>query len=225
MIYGSFESIADAWKYVVRNIVKTGVMVNTEYGESARMVNGMLIEIRNPKEGWHPRDPFCSPTRIGVYKEQFKRGYKHGFEYTYMDRLTQYPINSGTDPRAEAVQQAFYGSAYFDQLAWMRAQLESRRDTKRIQAITWVPTRDTETESPPCLQRLWCYPYANGECDVHINYRSWDIYKGFEANLNGLLCMVNEELIFPNDLTVKSLRCFGDNVHIYDSDLEDAGQL
>lgn len=186
-----------------------GVLRDTEYGKKARMVNGMLLEILKPDQHWHPKDPFCSPMRVKLYVDQFKRESigKHGFEYTYIDRLVNYEG--------------------FDQLKWICEQLQAgRHDTKRLQAISWMPLVDcNKPEDQPCFQRIWIYPYSDKTFDAHIHYRSWDLFKAFEANLIAFQELIQDEFCKPCGFELKSLRCFADNVHIYEDDFQDVERV
>ncbi|MGA9139714.1 MAG: thymidylate synthase [Methanocella sp.] len=204
MIAGTFDTISEAWFSAIGQIYRGGQLVETEYGIKAKMVNGMLLEIDNPVQAWHKKDPFCTPDRVKLYKQQFKRESvgKHGFEYTYVDRMINYEG--------------------FDQLQWMAEQLKKKRyESKRIQAITWMPKVDCmKQEDQPCFQRIWVFPHRNNRLDVHIHYRSWDMFKAFEANLMAFQELVRDELIGPTDFMIGKLRCFGDNVHIYEDDFQ-----
>jgi thymidylate synthase len=209
-MYGSFKTVADAWIWAIRHIYTNGVLNPTEYGVKARMVNGMLLEITNPVKQWHPKDPFCSPMRVKYYVHQFKRenaNNTNGFEYTYIDRLINYEG--------------------FDQLMSMRDQLANNRVySKRIQAITWIPKVDaTKLEDQPCFQRIWVYPYPDKTMDVHIHYRSWDMFKAFEANLMAFQQLIDDEFTGPLGYKVRLLRCIADNVHIYEDDFQAVEQV
>lgn len=209
MLAGSFDKIPDAWFYAISEIYRKGQLVDTEYGIKARMFNGMILEIRNPAQEWHKKDPFCSKMRIEYYKKQFKResAGQHGFEYTYIDRLVNYEG--------------------FDQLKWMTEQLKNgRHNSKRVQAITWMPELDcNKPEDQPCFQRIWIYPYSNNTLDVHIHYRSWDMFKAFEANMMAFLELIKDELLDPSGFRMGVLRCIGDNVHIYEDDFQAVEQI
>lgn len=202
MITGTYDTISEAWYDSVSKIYRTGETMDTEYGMKAKYANGMLLEIKNPAIAWHKKDPFCSPMRVKFYQEQFKRASigQHGFEYTYVDRVVN---NDGVD-----------------QLEWMRKQLLAHRyESRRVQAITWIPHIDCmREEDQPCFQRMWIFPHWNNRLDVHIHYRSWDMFKAFEANLMGFQQLVKDELTEPTDFTLGTLRCFGDNVHLYEDD-------
>lgn len=209
MITGSFDTLSEAWYYAIGEIYRHGQLVDTEYGIKAKMVNGMLLEIKSPVQVWHKKDPFCSEERIRYYVGQFKResAGTHGFEYTYIDRLINYKG--------------------FDQLKWMREQLNKPRyNSKRIQAITWMPDIDcNKAEDQPCFQRIWVYPNSNNRLDVHIHYRSWDIFKAFEANIIAFQQLIKDELTGPTDFMLGTLRCIGDNVHIYEDDFQAVEQV
>jgi thymidylate synthase len=209
MLAGTFDTISEAWYSGIKEIYTKGQLVNTEYGLKAKMINGMLLEIKNPVQVWHKKDPFCSKERIEFYKKQFKResAGKHGFEYTYIDRLVNYKG--------------------FDQLKWMKEQLDaSRYESKRIQAITWIPEIDCmKPEDQPCFQRIWVYPFRNDRLDVHIHYRSWDFFKAFEANMMAFQELIKDELTGPTKFSLGTLRCIGDNVHIYEDDFQSVEEI
>jgi thymidylate synthase len=204
MLSGSFETIQDAWIWALRHVYNEGVLFSTEYGVKARMVNGGLLEISNPAQKWHPKDPFCSPQRIKYYVKQFKRDFagQSNFEYTYIDRLINYEG--------------------FDQLMWMRDQLMADRVfSKRIQAVSWIPKVDClKKEDQPCFQRLWIFPYPDKTMDVHIHYRSWDLFKAYEANLMAFQELISDEFTGPCGYKLRGLRCFADNFHIYEDDFQ-----
>lgn len=214
MLAGNFEGIPDSWAFIVKSIMQQGEENNTEYGNKSKFINGLAIELTNPKEDtWHPKDPFCSKNRVEEYRKQFVRGYKHSFQYTYLDRFTKYPKMCNSN------------LGVIDQLTFIQQQLKlGRFESRRLQAITWIPEVDADEKNkePPCLQRIWCYPRPNKTLDVHINYRSWDIMKGYEANLNAILFMIREELLEPTGFKLNVFRALADNCHIYYEDWQDA---
>ncbi|MGZ4902061.1 MAG: thymidylate synthase [Halobacteriota archaeon] len=202
-------TLPEAWYKAVRHIMEFGNIVDTEYGVKARQVLLGMIEIDKPTEGWHKGDTFCSKAKVGEYKKQYDRAHlhEHEFEYTYLERLIE---GHGVD-----------------QLAWMREQLSRRRvGSKRIQAITWIPRVDcSKDENQPCFQRLWVYLHPNERLDVHIMYRSWDIFQAFEANINGFLSLIKRELLEPTKLKMGTLCTVGNSMHIYDYNWDDARTL
>ncbi len=218
MITGKFPGIPESWAYIIKTIMTEGEENNTEYGDKSKYVNGLAIELTQPREDtWHPKDPFCTKNRLEEYKKQFKRGYKHGFAYTYMDRLSMYPVIPLSDPCSRCDKTMQHGP-WMDQLDFIAGQLKAGRfESRRLQAITWVPMVDADplNKEPPCLQRIWVYPRPGKTLDVHINYRSWDMFKGYEANINAILWMIREELLDPTGYRLNAFRALADNCHVY----------
>lgn len=201
-----YPTLGEAWVSLTRDIMLTGKMNMTEYGTRTLFINGVAFEITAIDGKWDRRDPILSKNYLAAYLEQFKRGYSHGFAYTYIDRLTKVS----------------------DQLGFIREQLlKGRKETKRLNAITWDVTKDMDenNKNPPCLQSVWVYPYTDNQLDIHIRFRSWDIYKAFQADILGLSFMFNKELLEPTGYKLKTLRCYGDNCHIYAEDWEDAERI
>ncbi|MGB8312267.1 MAG: thymidylate synthase [Halobacteriota archaeon] len=202
-------TLPDAWYKTVRHIMEYGDVVNTEYGIKARQILLGAIQIDSPKEGWHKGDAFCTKARIEEYKKQFDRAYlhQHAFEYTYLERLVE--------------------GHGIDQLEWMREQLAAKRtDSKRIQAITWIPKIDCfKEENQPCFQRMWVYAHPNNRLDVHIMYRSWDIFQAYEANINAFLSLIKKELLAPTGLKMGTLCTVGNSMHIYEYNWEEAQRV
>jgi thymidylate synthase len=200
--------LPDAWYTVLKAIHETGELNKTEYGTRSRFINGVAIEINDYQEQHHTLDPFCSASRLAEYKKQFARGFKHDFDYTYMDRFTMFPY-------------AFNGAKgkwdTLDQIAILKKLLEqgNKDESKRLQLVTWHPLFDMESEHPPCLQSLWLYPTRGGEMDVHIRYRSWDWFQAAESNIIAIVDMLKREILEPCNYELRYLRAWGDNVHYY----------
>ncbi len=217
MFSKSFSTLPEAWITVLRHIHDEGEVNTTEYGTKSRFVNGVMVEITDYKEEWHPNDPYCTARRIAEYKKQFEYGYKHDFDYTYMDRLTSYiyPYVSGTGFFGGPFNK--YSISYLDQVASVKNHLMDKQkyESKRVQMITWQPNLDLFSEHPPCLQRIWFYPRLNNTVDIHINYRSWDWFQAAESNVIGIMDMLTREILQPCRFRVNAVRLIGDNVHYY----------
>ncbi len=223
-----FKNIPDSWETIVKHIMFYGQINNTEYGNRTKFINGISFEIEDTSKKWHKQDQFCSNNTINEYINQFKRDYMQKritnaktekdkelvqFKYLYIDRLTKYPKISSS--RLD----------FIDQLDFLAKELKKGRfESRRLQAITWIPELDCneENKEPPCLQRIWIYPYPNKTLDIHINYRSWDIFNAYEANLNAIIWMIQEELLEPTGFKIASFKCFGDNCHIYEHNWTEA---
>jgi thymidylate synthase len=104
--------------------------------------------------------------------------------------------------------------------------LKKRVGSKRIQAITWIPQIDCQKdEDQPCFQRIWVYLHSNERLDVHIMYRSWDIFQAYEANINAFISLVKKELLEPTGLKMGTLCTVGNSMHIYDYNWDEAQNL
>lgn len=221
MITGKFTGIPDSWEHIIKEILLHGEANTTEYGDASRFINGLAVELTEPREmTWHKNDPFCSKNRIEEYKKQFQKGYTARrvaeaktdkdkenvkFKYTYMDLMTDY---DGLD-QIEFIVREFKKGRY---------------ESRRLRAITWRPKIDADPENTdqPCLQSIYAYPRPNKTADFHVYYRSWDMFKGYPGNINALLWTIRTSILEPTGFRLNALRCFGDNCHIYGKDLQDA---
>lgn len=247
------DTLSECWMQAVYDIYTRGTLVTTEYGTVekplyARCLMPMVMDISNLVKRWHPEDPFCTEHRIEPYRKQLSRAYLkmsesyepiQKFEYTYIDRLVNYtcpgpcrgrvtvidtsPDETSLTSRSVPVHEA----TFVDQLRYINEELKKPRyDTKRLQAITWMPRIDADpaNEHPPCLQRIWVYPHRNNRLDVHIHYRSWDMLNAFEANLIAFHGLIHDELLNDTPFVLGHVKCIGDNAHIYETDMQEAGR-
>lgn len=205
MITGTYDSLSDAWINTLALVYRNGVLVPTEYGVNAKCVVGYVAEIHSTAAA-HPGDPFCTPRKVAEYKRQLSREMlgKGGFDYTYIDRLAAY---NGVD-----------------QLKYMREKA-GVPCSRRCQGIAWMPEIDTLRDHIPCMQRLWTYTWPDRSIDLHIHYRSHDLFKAYEANLLAIAEMVNTEVAAPNGLKMGAVRLMDDNIHIYEDDFQDVERV
>lgn len=163
----------------------------------------------------HPQYPF---KRVSDYCEEFTFDYlkkhnkipeKEKFAYLYFERLVSY-----------------FG---LDQLTTLRRQLFETREaditSNRFQAITWMPELDSKTVSPPCLQRIQIRYIPKNKVDVHLTWRSRDLYMAWQGNVICLIDMLNREVIKPNNCQIVRIIDFSDSLHIYKTDLDEAKKV
>lgn len=196
-----FKDLKSCWINVLNEIERRGKVLNTEYGNQAKCLFGVVAEM-DSVGNFHPEDGFCSPEKIELYKKQLTRSAeKREFEYTYIDRFTG------------------WGKESLDQPASIKKYVDGQGDlTNGLWMITWVPEIDQEKqESQPCLQSVYVYPYDDGTADFHIKYRSWDWFRASESNIIAITEMGKTELLDPNGYEMGKIRIFGDNVHMYDN--------
>jgi thymidylate synthase len=138
------------------------------------------------------------------------------FDYMYYERLTRH---SGIDD-------GIY-DCETDQLEIMNErlgdQLDSEIASNFCQAITWEVGRDgTYAYSSPCLQRIWMRWYEPNIVDVHLSWRSRDLYGAWPSNIVAITEMLNREVIKPNKCEIGRIIDYSDSLHIYDYNLEEA---
>ncbi len=138
--------------------------------------------------------------------------------YTYYKRLTQFDEY----PSAE-----YDGS--FDQLKnmerWIRRQQKTGIQSNQCQSITWYVDRDNRTNSPPCLQRIWLRWYPGNLIDLHLEWRSRDLFNAWQSNIIAIVEMIDREVIRPNDCRLARVMDYSDSLHIYEANLREAARI
>jgi thymidylate synthase len=69
------------------------------------------------------------------------------------------------------------------------------------------------------------YLHPNERLDVHIMYRSWDVFQAYEANINAFLSLIKKEMLEPTGLKLGTLCTVGNSMHIYDYNWDEAHAL
>jgi thymidylate synthase len=125
------------------------------------------------------------------------------FVYNYMGRLIERSVDGIT----------------LDQIKQLRKNLTSQGTSRRHQIITWEPERDMFSASPPCLQRIWIRILDDdGNCEIHFDWRSRDLYGAWMSNYIGLFNMLQREILAPLNLTVLKVVDNCNSLHIYEGD-------
>lgn len=221
-IYIEGYTLADVWAKAVKEVMKNGVILPTEYGPRSKDVCSTIV-IKYPfaEPMLHPQFP-SKGLHLKEYIKQFDREYDwvtQGFTYTYMDRFIHYPYTYEDQSYGER-----YGLLYdaeLDQLASLRLQL-LKSITRRAQIITWVPEIDNENDEPPCLQRIWMRKLTDTTVEMHCDWRSRDLFSAWNSNYIAILIMIDREILKPLNLKLVKLVDFVDSLHIYEADWEEA---
>jgi len=219
----------NAWATAVRYVLRNGRKITIGDASDPKPIRDACVlfgltgdAIRQIEDHeLHPQFPF---RHIDQYCEMFTREYqKHyqelpkgeKFTYTYFDRLTNYDITRmGYTIFAE------------DQLKkldqYLSMQIHDEISSNRDQAITWRVDDDLGNKSPPCLQRIWIRYLGDRNAEVHLTWRSRDLYTAWQANIIALIDMLNREVIKPNDCKIVKIVDYIDSLHIYESDVDAA---
>lgn len=243
------NGFSDAYYKAVKECMENGALIRREYGKPVNTKDMIsLIEINNPLQEpmLHPSFP-TKELHLNEYIKQFERGYdwkKQGFEYSYIDRLVNYPtteVSSRDDGYFKIDRKPF--TKAIDQIKVVRNNICERIKkggeclvSNRDQAITWVPERDSFVkEDQPCLQRvqffLYSFPIVDedkiipGKGEICLSWRSRDLYAAWNSNLIALTLFFKKEIFDPNNINI--IRCidFCSSLHIYEGDWQAASKI
>ena len=100
-----------------------------------------------------------------------------------------------------------------NQIEYIINKLSKRPYSRRAQAITWRPLIDPYHHDPPCLQRIWMR-IKEGKLIMQTTWRSRDLFRAWEANVNG---MVRIQKMVADKLNVRMGHYldFSNSLHIY----------
>lgn len=210
-------NFANAWARAVRYVLRDGIQIvigDTTEPKPIRdacvlfELTGTAIKQIENRE-LHPQFPF---QHIDQYCEEFTRDYlieyietpvSERFSYLYFHRLAVY-------------------RSCFDQIKFLRDRLglQTNADisSNRDQSITWDAEQDFNSASPPCLQRIWIRYLGDQSVEVHLTWRSRDLFTAWQANIIALVDMLKREVIHPNNCRIVKLVDYVDSLHIYESD-------
>ena len=212
------ESFHNAWARAVRYVLRDGLPITIGDATEPKPIRDACVlfeltgdAIRQIEDReLHPQFPF---QHIDPYCEEFTRAYlsqyiekpdQERFSYLYFERL------------------AMYGD--LDQIGRLRECLAVQIDTgiasNRDQAITWQPRADLGNTSPPCLQCIQIRHLGDDSVEVHLTWRSRDLYTAWQVNIIAITDMLNREVIHPNNCRIVKLVDYADSLHIYESDKE-----
>jgi len=235
------ETLSKAHEQAIQAILEDGPeqRIETEPGKfmlTWELPEPLLIIVKHPQQ-----EPQASkalgfgPGFINQYKKDLltiKRDREAGkdFEYTYADRLFDYPLLVG-DNSPQSYHYSGNGDGNgTDQIQRLIDKLCDSPQTRRALAITWVPLLDISSVEPPCLQfvhfMLRKGVPANEEDPQQLylsmlaTFRSHDILSGWGANtlaLLGLQGYVADKLTrrLNEFIYVGKLATLSSSAHIY----------
>ena len=197
------RTLPEAWEKAILACWNHGIDVRTEYDHKDSHGNCVDPPSRDCTLTAVVAEPFAEPRihrnfpggpeELEVYRQEVVEGiHDHWVDstdelkwtYTYHERLFSYsPTENVKDPNAKRLRT-------IDQIAYVVNKASQAGHSRRIQAITWMPTADPQTDDPPCLQRLWfrLLPNEQGEPVLNMNasWRSRDGYKAWFMNVYAL---------------------------------------
>ena len=175
-------------------------------GDAIRQIENREL---HPQFPFQHIDPYCEEFTREYLAQYIKKPDQERFSYLYFERLAIY----------EEV----------DQIKQLRESLAVQKDSgitsNRDQAITWQVRNDLGSTSPPCLQRIVTRYLGCDSVDMHLTWRSRDLYTAWQANIVAIIDMLNREVIRPNNCRIVKLVDYADSLHIYHSDIEMAKKV
>lgn len=226
------KAIVDCWKY--------GDSFITEYdkpGDPQSKDCSMMIEIKDPMAeprvhrnlclGMNDQEKYRSEVIYGVhnyYMDDLSN--PNRWSYTYNGRLFEYkvPCDCGHNPKIcpsiiPCQKCGNQGFLVVNQIERCIEGLKKCGHSRRMQAITWMPTQDFDHSDPPCLQsltfRIQDYD-GTPKLNMNVRFRSNDLFKAWFSNALAITDL-QKEIADRLGVGVGGCLWFADSMHIYGS--------
>jgi len=231
------KCLPEAWEKAVLAVWTHGVDIKTEYDKPEHPPSKdatVMITVENPfnEPRIHKNFP-GGPEELEAYRQEVVDGiHDHWIDpvagkwtYTYHERLFAYaPTNDLRNPKAPKP----FGP--INQIEYVINKSAETFYSRRVQAITWMPTADPATDDPPCLQRLWFRILVDDDgtpvLNMNSHWRSRDLYKAWFMNVYALTDLqrqiaqrISEKIKRP--VKVGRYVDISDSLHIYGSYFKD----
>jgi len=198
------KTVAEAWERSVLDCWEKGTEVDTEYGEKAKELLGLLVTVGEPfsEPRVHKGDLYIAVRdSLQKYLDEVIEGtldwaVKEGkIHYTYHERLFNHPPHG------------------IDQIDYMIRKLVKDKSSRRAQATIWKPEKDMWVDSPPCLQRVWCV-IRQDKLIMHTTWRSRDIFRAMHMNMLAMT-ELQRDIAQRLGIEVGTYLDFSNSAHIY----------
>ena len=206
------KTLAQAWEKAVLKLFNEGFNIKTEYGGSSKDAS-VLISIEEPlrEPRIHKGDYVTFLDGKNYIPKVLEGSLDHkigkGVDYTYHDRLFNYKPDR-EDPLFT-----------INQIEKIVQKLKEVSYSRRSQAITWYVDRDWETDSPPCLQRVWCR-VIHDKLIMETTWRSRDLFHAWGSNA---LALTELQRVIADKIGigVGQYIDFSNSLHIYEKDYKE----
>ncbi len=192
------------------------------------LTGNAIIQVLNGQ--LHPLSTFKA---IDSYKREFTYEYmrqyirlpeENKFDYLYMDRLA----NNMSISQPTTLEEDDWGTT--DQITYMRRSIKEQKQTQLSRNYTLATTWNIDTDglsilSSPCLQIIQLRWNPGNLIDMHLVWRSRDLYNAWQANIIAIADMINREVILPNDCELNRITDYSTSLHIYNEDIEQAKRV
>jgi thymidylate synthase len=233
----SEQNFHQAWWKAIQNVLKQksqltfGSLREPKYAlDSTQLieltghaVNQVLNGEIHPQSTFKALDSYKREFTYEYLKEYNQKPTKEQFDYLYMDRLAQ---NISSCDRITDVDDL--GIA--NQIGFLDGSISQQKrnqiSTNYALATTWYADFDGgEVCSSPCLQIIQIRWNPGDLIDMHLIWRSRDLYNAWQANIVAIADMINRECILPNDCKLARITDYSTSLHIYEGDVEQAKKI
>jgi thymidylate synthase len=182
---------AAAVETAIRQVELRGDRVITEDRQMTKELQNLVIVIKNPLDGFPIPNSGWDMKALEIYGNQFFDEGKHGFEYTYGQRIN-----------------------HRDQLTRAISHLKKEPNTRRAVIKTWQPCVDYDNQHVPCLQFI---EFLARDNKLHLTavFRSHDIGRAYASNIYGL-GRVQAHVAAELGIKVGTMTIHSVSAHIYE---------
>jgi thymidylate synthase (methanogen type) len=110
-----------------------------------------------------------------------------------------------------------------NQIEFIVQKLKDKPYSRRAQAITWRPLVDPYHHDPPCLQRIYMR-VKNGKLIMQTTWRSRDLFRAWEANVNGMI-RIQKNVADQLDVEMGHYLDFSNSLHIYGNTISEVKDM
>jgi thymidylate synthase (methanogen type) len=110
-----------------------------------------------------------------------------------------------------------------NQIEYIIQKLKEKPYSRRAQAITWRPLVDPFHSDPPCLQRIYMR-IKNDKLIMQTTWRSRDLFRAWEANVNGMI-RIQKYVADQLNVDVGHYLDFSNSLHIYGNTIEEVNDM
>jgi thymidylate synthase len=201
-----------------RKPIKDSCMLISLTGNAIKQVENRQLHPHFPTKRIH-LDEYCKEFTVDFLKEYEQKSGTEIFDYLYIDRIINYPTIEGT--------YLHHQNQLYNLCKHLEQDKEENISSNRQQAITWIPSTDFgwSEKASPCLQRIQIRYIPKNKVDVHLTWRSRDLYSAWQSNVICIMDMLNREVIKPNNCEIERIIDFSDSLHIYITDLDEAKKV
>ena len=205
------NNLTDAYHKAIEKVWVKGEEVN-HTTECA-----MTIHIKNPlQEPMISKLFFGGPYDLERYRQEMLDGIldfevdKGAWEYTYHDRMVNYPVDSRKFPEIHL------GHTFINQIDFVINELKNNPTSRRAVIDIRNNSDDCGSEDPTCLQHIQ-YMIRNNKLDCFVLFRSNDAAKASFMNMFALI-LLQKRIADEIGVEVGTYTHRANSFHIYERD-------